>query len=770
MILAILAALAVQFYHISAILQLINNVAVILLDSFAFLAVVRQVWGLWKLKRSLGLRSNQDIATSLIGQGFLRFSLSALLICEFTLDLRRRNSKKIIPNQSALNLPTMSFQDNPVQSVKSVFGRLHENLIAEMGERNVDTPDLLPTGTQSSSKFMDFFKTTPEVELTWPRLLQELYQLDKLRIVSRLADPTSKASIFRRNRLLVILLCIFQKLVKLTQGQNEFEERLRRRKFIDKLPGPPRSSWLTGNLPDLLRSTEISDAPFAWLREYGTVVRSYAEFGRKTLFVSDPKAIQYILNTSGYNFPRTWSDRALVRISLGEGLVWAEGKQHAQQRKIMTPAFSFNTLRGFIPLFREKARKTVNKIKEQIESEENPATANVVNIVPWLSRMTLDIIGVAAADYDFEALDGGQNNRLTQAYGNVMADAFYKRSDIDIIVAYLMGKIPEFVYGPFMKILPTRSLKRIKRFMSVASTVARDAVDKQTALYTDGQQGSNNLMGILVRANLSENPRAKLTDEEVISQLTTFFFAGHETTSSTLVWALYELSRHPEYQTKVREEIRATCARVAERNDGEITIPDLDSMQYLLALVKASLIHKAKGGTTYSYFKQETLRVHPIVGGIFRQAGQDDQIPLSVPVTLTTGEVVTSLPIERGQQVTISFINYNRLKSVWGEDANAWRPERFLETQVDKRKQRTNLGVMSNIGTFSSGVRGCIGWRFSVLEMQVILIELLTHFEFSPPPGDIEILRVSVGLMGPMVKGSTSGRLELPLTITPLQA
>jgi len=52
--------------------------------------------------------------------------------------------------------------------------------------------------------------------------------------------------------------------------------------------------------------------------------------------------------------------------------------------------------------------------------------------------------------------------------------------------------------------------------------------------------------------------------------------------------------------------------------------------------------------------------------------------------------------------------------------------------------------------------------------MQAILLELIENFEFSPPPGDIEIIRASVRVMGPMVKGSKSGRTELPLTVKPL--
>ncbi|GJJ15475.1 hypothetical protein Clacol_009753 [Clathrus columnatus] len=127
------------------------------MDILAFVMVIRQLWGLWKVKRSLGLQNSQDLTTSLLEQGryihietniishmlhystlagILRFSLSTLLMCEFTIDLRRRNKKDSIPNQSALNLPTLSFKDNPVQSIRSILGRLHESIVAEMGEGN----------------------------------------------------------------------------------------------------------------------------------------------------------------------------------------------------------------------------------------------------------------------------------------------------------------------------------------------------------------------------------------------------------------------------------------------------------------------------------------------------------------------------------------------------------------------------------------------------------------------------------------------------------
>jgi len=65
--------------------------------------------------------------------------------------------------------------------------------------------------------------------------------------------------------------------------------------------------------------------------------------------------------------------------------------------------------------------------------------------------------------------------------------------------------------------------------------------------------------------------------------------AGHETTSTTVTWALYELSENPECQSKVREEIRAIRADVTRRGHNELTIGDLDSMKYLVAVLKVRL-------------------------------------------------------------------------------------------------------------------------------------------------------------------------------------
>ncbi|GJJ16072.1 hypothetical protein Clacol_010351 [Clathrus columnatus] len=150
----------------------IHNIAVTLSDAIAFIVVIRQVWGLWKLKRDSSLQDNKGLSESLIQQGVLRFSLSSLLLCEFTLDLRRRNSS----DQSVSNIPTTSIQfgQNPVQSIQSAFGRLHEHIITEMGERNdpatievpgLEEPDSLRDGSHGVTldHYDTFGQTQPEL-------------------------------------------------------------------------------------------------------------------------------------------------------------------------------------------------------------------------------------------------------------------------------------------------------------------------------------------------------------------------------------------------------------------------------------------------------------------------------------------------------------------------------------------------------------------------------------------------------------------------------
>ena len=90
-----------------------------------------------------------------------------------------------------------------------------------------------------------------------------------------------------------------------------------------------------------------------------------------------------------------------------------------------------------------------------------------------------------------------------------------------------------------------------------------------------------------VKANSSADAKTRLDDEELISEMATLTVAGHDTTASTLSFALWELARHPEYQERMRQEIRAARAKVAARGgSSEFTMEDLDSLTLSLNAIK----------------------------------------------------------------------------------------------------------------------------------------------------------------------------------------
>ncbi len=133
---------------------------------------------------------------------------------------------------------------------------------------------------------------------------------------------------------------------------------------------------------------------------------------------------------------------------------------------------------------------------------------------------------------------------------------------------------------------------------------------------------------------------------------------------------------------------------------------------------------------------------------IFRYVHQDDVLPLSTPITTTSGKVLHELPIPKGTQIIASIAVYNRSSSpyfiflqnhvltrhlnrneeIFDDDADIFNPDRWLRDTVPNTKSA--LGVYASMRmyyltvnaflnsarrrfTFSGGSRSCIGWQFA---------------------------------------------------------
>ncbi|KAF8633415.1 hypothetical protein AX17_004586 [Amanita inopinata Kibby_2008] len=509
---------------------------------------------------------------------------------------------------------------------------------------------------------------------------------------------------------------------------------------ISHVPGPQPESFMLGNLREFYHD-QAMEAEFRWQKIYGDIVRFKASFGEDRLLIADPKALQYIYQTSGYNFFKQPERREMTRIISGRGILWADGIDHKRHRKVMLPGFGSPEVKTFVPLFSAIASQLVDKWQDIIAAAPNDSAK--INVPHWISRATLDAIGEAAFDYQFGVIER-EGNTLGEAYSNLFADTFGTPTKGQIVATSIMGYIPIRILGFVVDNVPSPKLYHARHTEKIATSIAKMLVTSKTNALLQGQ-GKRDILSLLVKANASENATTRLSEEELVAQMRTIILAGHETTANTLSWTLLELSRHVEMQNRLRNEIRVMEKHVHARGDADFSPKDYEAMPYLSAILK------------------ESLRYHPVAYNSFRQAAQDDILPLSKPITTLNGEVITELPIPKGLKIITSIGGYNRNKEIFGDDAHTFNPERWL--REDGVKKAVSIGVYSNLLSFSGGVRSCIGWRFAVLELQTFLVKLINDFEFSLTEEARRVRREPCLVMVPTVEGEVDKGAQLPLMV-----
>ncbi|VDB83332.1 unnamed protein product [Peniophora sp. CBMAI 1063] len=500
----------------------------------------------------------------------------------------------------------------------------------------------------------------------------------------------------------------------------------RRASTLINVRGPKSTSFWLGHEKDVRYQNEVGDVEFECLRKYGGAWKTSGVMGEEQLYIADPKAMQYVLMTGGYRFPKRPDMLAQVRMILGDGIVWQHGEQHRRHRQIMNPAFTQAQLKSFLPIFQAHAHTLAEKWRQEEIAPSADGKA-FFNVHGWLSRTTLDIIGATGFGFHVGALDNCKN-ALSKVYDNLFVDSVLYPHAWDVVFRSFWQHVPPSMLY-YLRYLPSREYARFRGFLDFTRTFGKDLVTR-----SEEKSDSKDIMSVLLRANAAEDERSRLTDSEVIDQISTILLAGHDTTASSLTWWFLELARNPSWQTRVREEVRAARQKLADAGVDEFSLSDLEGMTVMQATLK------------------ESMRLHPIVPTLFRVAGQDEVLPLQHPIVGEDGQKMSSIPVHKGQIINISVAAYNRNPEVWGVDAASWNPERFV--QMDKRSM-VSLGPYANVGNFAAGVRGCLGWRFAIIEMQAIAATLIEKFDFALPPQTKEnkIRRMPAVLMAPMAEG-----------------
>ncbi|KIK68507.1 hypothetical protein GYMLUDRAFT_35941 [Collybiopsis luxurians FD-317 M1] len=492
-----------------------------------------------------------------------------------------------------------------------------------------------------------------------------------------------------------------------------------RRKSIKFLHGPPSSRWLLGHEYELAQHPHRA---ISWSRHYGSVFRTVGSCGQQVLMVSDEEALYHILNTGRYRYPKTQEEQKLIEQRCGRGLSWVQGElaMHQRHKKALSHVFSESQLENFLPMFQMYANKLA------LRWQEGVANSQAIDVSAWSSKVVLDILGESSFDFDFKSLDD-KSSMLRNSLQKISADPS-RPSKATIMVRGMKRILPRPMVRLFKNVYIPEEEVWSRVYEDTAKSTARDVLrnngltlgitsekslrDSQRQSYLKQTEGKKDMLNMLLRLKAAQNPNRELLvdDDEVLSQISTMLLAGYQATASTLTWILHELSRHPKDQQTLWTEIDAI--RTKRGHATMFTLNDYESMPYLNACIK------------------EALRLHPAADFITREADLDDVVPLAHPVASTSGEMLKKIPVMKGQRIQIAIGAYNRSPSIWGHDSDTWNPSRHM---VESKECCSALGVFGNLMSFGSGVRACIGWRFAVIELQAILVCLLSQFDFQIP-------------------------------------
>ncbi|EIN04552.1 cytochrome P450 [Punctularia strigosozonata HHB-11173 SS5] len=516
----------------------------------------------------------------------------------------------------------------------------------------------------------------------------------------------------------------------------------RKRSPLRKLQGPASPSWAFGNFAQLLTG-DTGRLQDSWLQQYGKTMKVSGFFNRDRLFTVDPRALNHIL-THSTDFQKPEVGRYNLGRIVGEGLLIAEGDAHRRQRRVMNPGFGPAQVRELTGVFLDKA--ALLRDAWLAEARKNGTAAPTrIDALAWLSRATLDIIGLAGFNYSFDSLEGGKPNELNEAMATMFSATEGSR-----FWTLLQARIP------ILRKIPTErdrtieyaqnTMKRIG-YALISERKAAIRAEKHGAHVEKGDVQGRDLLSLLIKSNMAVDipEEQRLSDHDILSQIPTFMVAGHETTSTGTTWALFALTQNQDVQRKLREELLSVPIDTP-------TMDELNALPYLDAVIR------------------ETLRVHAPVSATTRVAMKDEVIPVSEPYTDKDGNVHHEIRVNKGDYIQIPIVAVNRASHIWGSDAHEFKPERWLEPSAMPEAPSHNPGVWGNMLSFLGGPRSCIGYRFSLVEMKALLFVLVRAFEFELAVPASEISKKSAVVTRPNVKSEPKKGNQLPILIKPYVA
>lgn len=441
------------------------------------------------------------------------------------------------------------------------------------------------------------------------------------------------------------------------------------------LPSPAGQGFL-GGLRELQRKG-LLPAYYDWWQQLGDAFR--VRIGpRWVCMFANPDHVRHIQVTAARRYAKG-AGYARLRQLLGNGIIVSEDDTWRDGRRRMQPLFHRAAVDGYVASMADCVTQSVADWQRLAQLGE-PVDMHEQFLPLTMKIFTRCLLGA----------DLSQNARQIGDEMKASLDFISQRT-------FSLFNLPLAV--------PLPSHRRFRAAIGSIQGMIAEAIERQE---TEAKADSP-----LLRALLStEGTQSALAAQQVQAEVLNIFFAGYETTSLALTWALYLLAEHPAILEQVGEEASAVLGTAPP------TAGQVEQLTYTRAVF------------------QETIRLYPPAWIVARQAIADDRIAgFEVP----RGTIVLNCP----------YITH-RHPEYWDSPA-AFRPERFVARNSPTRHPYAYV-------PFGAGQRTCLGEHFAMTEATLVLAMLCARFRFE---------RVADGPVTPVGMGTLYPREPIRLRLHP---
>ena len=372
-------------------------------------------------------------------------------------------------------------------------------------------------------------------------------------------------------------------------------------------------------------------------------------FGSNFVFVNHPDAIKELLNKDRQRFPALGSENGLLKPLVGDSAIFLlSGDRHQKRRKLLLPPFHGERMQTYGKLIQDLTKNAFN------------------TLTPGETFTARDLTQDISLKVILEAVYGLGDGERVQALREQMteiADAFSSPLNSTLLFFDWLQK-DWGAWSPWGRFL--RQQQRL------------DASIYEEIAYRRANPDSSKIDILSLMMSATDEAGNPMSDRELRDELMSLMLAGHETTATSMAWAMYWIHYLPEVRAKLLEEI----ATLGENPDPM----EIVKLPYLNAVC------------------QETFRIYPVA-------------MLTFPRVAIKEEELYGYHVPEGTILLGCIYLAHQREDVYPEH-KLFKPERFLERSFSPYE----------FVTFGGGSRRCIGEALAQFEMKIAIATVLSNY------------------------------------------